>query len=583
MTQSMYQDHFGISENPFSIIPDPRYLYMSQRHQDALAHLVYGVSESGGFVLLTGEVGTGKTTLCRALMEKTPDNTDLALILNPKLNEAELMATICDEMRISYPLGTSSLKSFFDYLTHHLLHAHARGRNPVLLIDEAQNLTPAVLELIRLLTNLETADKKLLQIVLVGQPELNAILSRDDMRQTNQRITARYHLEPLGLSETQSYIQHRLKVAGLDEQVLSAASIKAVFDISGGIPRLINSVCDRALLGAYVEGKMHVDVDIIRRAAKEVLGYDDMAQNRNWWGSAILAIVLAGSIAFLSVDPYGLRILDKASTFIDAHMAPSAPIIEPQNKPEPEPQPKPKPAPKPEPEPTPDPEPVLPDAPLSIVPAEDALIGDLAQAGSQDRAFVKLFKLWKLDYLKLNGTTPCEKATAAKLSCLQGRTDLQGLKAINRPTAVSFSTVADERIYGVLRSIETGVETETTEIDFIERRISVPLETFALRWPGDFMVLWMPHDIINRPLQLGNQGADVVELRRILVKAGLLPTTEAEDPIFDAQLRDSVRAVQVDHGLEPTGILDPITLMRLSGLVDETYNPPMTSTAPKEP
>ena len=587
MTQSMYQDHFGISENPFSIIPDPRYLYMSQRHQDALAHLVYGVSESGGFVLLTGEVGTGKTTLCRALMEKTPDNTDLALILNPKLDEAELMATICDEMRISYPLGTTSLKSFFDYLTHHLLHAHARGRSPVLLIDEAQNLTPAVLELIRLLTNLETADKKLLQIILVGQPELNTILARDDMRQTNQRITARYHLEPLGLSETQSYIHHRLKIAGLDEQVLSAAAIKAVYDISGGIPRLINSICDRSLLGAYVEGKMQVDVDIVRRASKEVLGYDDMVQSRNWWGAGVVAIALAASIAFLTIDPYGLRITEKASAFIDAHMAPTASIVEPQNKPEP--------TSKPEIEATPEPTvpvaeqteqppvPVIPSPPVSVEPAEDALIGDLAQPGSQDRAFVKLFKLWKHDYLKLDGTTPCEKAAAAKLSCLQGRTDLQGLKAINRPIAVSFSTATDERIYGVLRSIEKDGVSETAEIDFVERSISMPLANFALRWPGDYMVLWMPHDVIQRPLQFGDEGTDVVELRRILEKGELPPFGDTANPKFDAALRDSIRAFQVDHGLEPTGIVDPITLMRLGGLADETYNPPMTSTAPKDP
>lgn len=579
MTQSMYQDHFGISENPFSIIPDPRYLYMSQGHQDALAHLIYGVSESGGFVLLTGEVGTGKTTLCRALMEQLPPNTDLALILNPKLTEVELMATICDEMRISYPQNNLGLKTFFDCLTSHLLHAHARGRNPVLLIDEAQALTPEVMELVRLLTNLETADKKLLQIILVGQPELNTLLSRPELRQTSQRITARYHLTPLALSETQSYIHHRLKVAGLDGQVFSPAAIKAVYDITGGIPRLINSICDRALLGAYVEGKQKVEVSIIQRASQEVLGLQDITEKGRAWGSILLAVVLAACIAFLTIDPYGLKIVDKVSDFIAAHMSDPNPPDFIQNRPQPKAVPeKPKALPAPE---------VVPeektsieqDQPLTVVPAEDALIGDLSQEGSQDRALVKLFKVWRHNYMKLDGTTPCEKAAGVNLGCEQGRTDLKGLNAINRPMVVPFLTNTDERVFGLLRSIETAGETQTANIDFGERSISVPTSTFALRWPGDYMVLWKPNDVVRRPLKLGDEGPDVVELRRILTKANWIGNDAPNSSAFDTGLRDGVRAFQVDNGLPPTGVMDAVTLMHLTGLVDETFNPPMTSTA----
>ncbi|MCW8916858.1 MAG: AAA family ATPase, partial [Magnetovibrio sp.] len=339
MTQSMYQDYFGISENPFSIIPDPRYLYMSQSHQDALAHLVYGVSDSGGFVLLTGEVGTGKTTLCRALIEQLPEDTDLALILNPKLTELELMATICDEMRISYPRDTTSLKAFFDYLTHHLLHAHARGRNPVLLIDEAQNLTTDVMELVRLLTNLETADKKLLQIILVGQPELNATLGLAKMRQTSQRITARYHLTPLGIADTYGYVQHRLNVAGLDTQVFTHSAIKAVYRITHGIPRLINSVCDRSLLAAYVEGKKNVDAKLVARASDEVLGSDGYPSGMSVWGIFILVLAFTMALFVASFDPYDWGVRDRIGYWLKTYMPNSEvqerPTVETKTKSEP--------------------------------------------------------------------------------------------------------------------------------------------------------------------------------------------------------------------------------------------------------
>ncbi|HEY9163943.1 MAG TPA: AAA family ATPase, partial [Magnetovibrio sp.] len=340
MTQSLYQDHFGIRENPFSIIPDPHYLYMSQRHQEALAHLLYGISESGGFVLLTGEVGTGKTTICRALIEQLPDTVDLALILNPRLTEAELMAAICDEMRIPYPLGTKSLKDFFDFMNRHLLSAHARGRNPVLMIDEAQNLSPEVLELVRMLTNLETSEKKLLQIILVGQPELNHILAQEQHRQTAQRITARYHLMPLGLVETRNYIHHRLNVAGLDGHVFPANAVKAVHKAARGIPRLINSICDRALLAAYVEGRRQVTPKLARIAAAEVLGTAALSPGRSVWGSLVLALSIVGLIFWVGFDPYRTGIKETLVQVIRPLLPPPPPLEvapEPEAVPEPEP------------------------------------------------------------------------------------------------------------------------------------------------------------------------------------------------------------------------------------------------------
>ena len=273
----MYHQYFGLQEAPFSISVDPRYLFMGARHRDALAHLLYGVSIGGGFILLTGEVGTGKTTLNRCLLDKLPDNTDVALVLNPALNAVELLATVCDELGIEYEPSEQSLKVLTDKLHQFLLNNHSKDRNTVLLIDEAQHLSFDVLEQIRLLTNLETNTKKLLQIILVGQPELRALLAKPELRQLAQRITARYQLKPLNLQETHAYIRHRLSVARLPEnqELFPDRVVKHLHKISRGIPRLINVLCDRMLLGTYGQNKKMADMAILKQAAVEVLGEED--------------------------------------------------------------------------------------------------------------------------------------------------------------------------------------------------------------------------------------------------------------------------------------------------------------------
>ena len=290
----MYLKHFNLTERPFSITPDPRFLYMSARHREALAHLLYGLGEGGGFVQLTGEVGTGKTTICRCLLEQVPDNVDLALVLNPKVTAVELIATVCDELGIEYPAGTSSIKTLTDLLNKYLLDAYARGRRTVLVIDEAQNLGADVLEQVRLLTNLETATQKLLQIVLIGQPELRDLLAREDMRQLAQRVTARYHLEPISRGETEAYIKHRLQICGISRSLFNKRAVDKIQQLSGGIPRLINVLCDRAMLGAYVESKAEVDHKVVRKAAREVL-----ASERGASGGWNRTTLLAGGLVLL--------------------------------------------------------------------------------------------------------------------------------------------------------------------------------------------------------------------------------------------------------------------------------------------
>jgi general secretion pathway protein A len=272
----MYKEHFGLKETPFSIAPDPRYLYMSDGHQEALAHLLYGIKGDGGFILLTGEVGTGKTTVCRCLLQDMPDTADIAFILNSKLSAEELLATICDELGIRYPKGAAGEKVFIDRINKHLLDSHARGRSTILIIEEAQNLSSDVLEHVRLLTNLETNERKLLQIIMIGQPELQEKLARPELRQLAQRITARYHLVPLTRAEVSAYVSHRLAVAGARGTLFPTPAIDTLFRLSGGIPRLINILCDRALLGAYVQGQDRIDGPTLGKAAREVFGSRDL-------------------------------------------------------------------------------------------------------------------------------------------------------------------------------------------------------------------------------------------------------------------------------------------------------------------
>lgn len=298
----MYTGFFGLTSQPFSIAPNPDFLFLSPRHAEALAHLRYGLGEAGGFVLLTGEVGTGKTTVSRCLLQELTDKTEVAFILNPTLNELELLAAICDQLKIRYKKSDASLKMLTDKITNRLMKNHQAGKNTILIIDEAQHLQPAVLEQLRLLTNLETNTKKLLQVILIGQPELQQLLQRQDLRQLAQRITARYHLMPLTEQEVQQYISYRLQVAGCSRPVFTASAVKKLFQLSGGIPRLLNLICDRALLGGYSQQKALIDAALVNQAASEVLAIKPQPEKAAWpvWLWPVLTLVALGVGAGLS-------------------------------------------------------------------------------------------------------------------------------------------------------------------------------------------------------------------------------------------------------------------------------------------
>ena len=307
----MYTQFFGLRQEPFSIAPDPRYLFMSERHREALAHLLYGVNGGGGFVLLSGEIGAGKTTVCRCFLEQIPKRCNVAYIFNPKLTVAELLRSVCDEFGIPVRHegpGTATVKDYLDPLNEFLLKTHAVGQNNVLVIDEAQNLSAEVLEQLRLLTNLETRERKLLQIILIGQPELRTMLARPELEQLAQRVIARFHLEALSEAETRQYVRHRLAVAGLKKSSpFEREALRRIHRLSRGVPRRINLLCDRALLGAYAEGRPSVDKRIVDKAAAEVFGSERPARSWRearlaWAGLGAAAGAALFGIVALSVD-----------------------------------------------------------------------------------------------------------------------------------------------------------------------------------------------------------------------------------------------------------------------------------------
>ncbi|MBI5675189.1 MAG: AAA family ATPase [Nitrospirae bacterium] len=320
----MYNDYFGLKETPFSIAPDPRYLYMSEQHREALAHLIYGFNSDGGFVLLTGEVGTGKTTVCRCLLEQIPNDSSIAFIINPRLSVDELLATICDEFGIKYPERNISTKVFVDLLNAYLLDAHAKGRKAVLIIDEAQNLSANVLEELRLLTNLETNQRKLLQIILLGQPELRKKLSKPELRQLSQRIIARYHLGPLSRKDVSAYVTHRLAIAGMSNEIFPPSTIRKIYSLSGGVPRLINVLCDRALLGTFVQKERKVKKSTLKKAAGEVFEKPGVIKQYKNALALLLSVVIILIAAFFIFRQFNNNELKQA----DVYESPTPPALD---------------------------------------------------------------------------------------------------------------------------------------------------------------------------------------------------------------------------------------------------------------
>ncbi|MEO8155612.1 MAG: AAA family ATPase [Rhizobacter sp.] len=542
----MYAKFFGLRQEPFSIAPDPRYLFMSERHREALAHLLYGLRGGGGFVLLTGEIGAGKTTVCRCFLEQIPKRCNVAYIFNPKLTVIELLKTVCDEFRI--PLDpqhqAETVKEYLDPINEFLLKTHAVGQNNVLIIDEAQNLSPDVLEQLRLLTNLETSERKLLQIILIGQPELREMLLRPELEQLAQRVTARYHLKALSEAETSQYIRHRLGVAGLSGVVpFERSARKRVHRLSRGVPRRINLLCDRSLLGAYAEGRSRVDRDTVDKAAIEVFGESEPAVP----ASRLTRVAVLASAAGLLLGAALFGIVSRATegashrhaatapaVAAGASSAASAPFAIAS-------------------------QPVAPVVSLMVEPAT-ALKQSLRGEGE---AWRELASWWKAT---LADGDPCQVAQRQQLQCFKSDGGLALIRQLGRPSVLTLHDEAGKPAYAVL----VGLTNTSATLRAGGVTQTVSLLSLAKMWRGEFATLWrMPTGYENK-LANGEANPAVEWLAVQLAKV------HGEEPPLgpqklDAALQAKISSFQLSQGLKPDGRVGPITFMQLNRVagVDE--------------
>ena len=544
---------------------------MSARHTEALAHLVYGITESGGFIQLTGEVGTGKTTLIRGLLQQLPENADIALVLNPQLSRSEFLAVILEELGIPPVENPESIKELHSALNVYLLENHSRGRRTVLIVDEAQNLAIDVLEQIRLLTNLETAQTKLLQITLIGQPELRQVLSRNDLRQLAQRITGRYHLEPLSKKDTSEYIQHRIAVAGGNGAIFSPAACREAFKLSYGVPRIINVICDRALLGAYTQEELVVTPALMRQAAREI--YDNGQHNESVWlrcqkpliASALVAALLLGGWLGSSQRPaqFTARSIPVAETLPTETLSLAS-------------------------------DEQLPEAELALQQEteQDAAQEDLWEPPAQATesidaptedsntntvsldeflfkhkdstntagAFNTLFSLWGVAYAPGPGNA-CDFAREYNLSCTWQQGTLAQLQALNRPAILTLRD--NDGVSHSVSIVKLSPTIATLEIN--QEQLDIPVAELSSGWFGSSLLLWQLQIDPDESLAPGERNAGVPWLRQSIMNISGWNPGEVSDPdYYDAALASEVKEYQRQRRLSVDGLIGAQTQIAIN-------------------
>jgi general secretion pathway protein A len=558
----MYLSFFGLSEKPFAITPDPRYLYLSERHAEALAHLLYGINESGGFIQLTGEVGTGKTTVVRTLLSRVPHHADVAVILNPRLTPVEFLLTICEELGLSIEAADrDSVKQMVDALNRRLLSAHAEGRRIIVIVDEAQNLSAETLEQVRLLTNLETPTQKLLQIILIGQPELRDLLDRNDLRQLAQRITGRYHLKPLSREETQGYVRHRLRIAGATGEIFTPGALRELHRLSSGIPRVINVSCDRALLGAYTRESRKVSAGLVRQAAGEVYGRHFVPV---WLGWAT-GFAIAATFAALGV--IGIRTWQHQSAALRAAILPPAAARD-------------------------SPRPAAPSATAGVAIGGSAAAGAAAarplplpvsingllaanSANTGDAAaFRRLLSLWGT--AMTDDRDPCGQAQKAGLACLEQRGSWAQVRTLNRPAILTLTDDAGQKHRVVL----SGLDDKFATLVLSEHNQRVPIEEVSRDWFGDFTIVWKPKTSRTRELSVGMHGDEVRWLRRSLAALHGASSDPEHGDLYDQELAIAVQNFQREHRLNVDGIAGLQTQVVLDTALAEPGSPLLLQALP---
>ncbi len=562
----MYTSFFGLREKPFAITPDPRYLYLSERHAEALAHLLYGINEAGGFIQLTGEVGTGKTTVIRSLLEQLPGHADVALILNPRVTPAEFLLTICEELHIPVPeAGRSSTKTQMDLIGRQLLDTHARGRRVVLIVDEAQNLSTQTLEQVRLLTNLETATTKLLQIILIGQPELRALLDQPELRQLAQRITGRYHLDPLSAEESSGYVKHRMRVAGATAEVFTPSALREIHRLSGGIPRVINVICDRALLGAFTQEDHRAGAALVRQAASEVYGRPVPAPWLKWTTTAAVAAAV-GLVGF-GIWSYLDARSDAVAQSSPAQDAPAAAVSTAA----------------PPPVTVPDVQPAsavaaeaaaAPASPPAPVVSLDELLVRHGNDTTTEAALGKLFALWGAAYDPGRGRG-CDQAAKQGLECMFQKGSWAQLRALNRPAILTLTDDLGRSHQVVLSRLDD----EHATLDLGGASRDVPVTAVSRYWFGDFLLLWRPPLAVVKALTPGMRGADVRWLRDSLRATQGLPAAPPGNDVYDDELTRLVQDFQRQHRLAVDGIAGVQTQIALDTALNATDSPTILAPA----
>ena len=583
---SIYLQHFALAREPFSIVPDPGFLYPSIYHRQAVAHLKYGLDREGGFILLTGEVGTGKTTLTRTMIKRIPPHVRVAYILNSKLNVADVLASICDELDVDLPNASelsltkqSFTKQCIDALNRNLLAAHAEGKKTLIVLEEAQNLTPEVLETLRLLSNLETSTHKLLHILLVGQPELLDILAQQELRQLNQRVVSRFHLSPLDKDDLSNYINHRLHRAGAKRAIFDSGCAAVLFRLTGGVPRLINLVCHQSLVAAYSTGAQTVSPKLVKQAASEILSEPTSYSGKKFWLlGMVVALVLGAGLIYKLAPPELLKRVFPATVQLDAQEELLATVIDPSLQ-------------------------AVRDQPLSAFNDRPAVLFDKVlenglapllpesidetsveqqvsiqteQPVSQASAnpFVGLLALWGANAEDVYSEE--ELAAVASLTMLRSEkissADMAALEQINRPGIVWLLEES-----GYLKSYvleQLGV----SDIRLQNRQgtVDIPVEDFQQRWNGSYLYLWRPPQSYVSPLNSTNNGTGNMSNPELVdwLQVQLASLDNSSDIIisggrYTAAIAQQVLGFQRQQGLVADGILGRETLMRLAQLSGE--------------